>query len=220
MKLTNVKKNSGFTLVELLVVIAIIAGLAAISSPIILRQIARSRATQAINNGKDIYIGLRDYAFANTQMPAPDDTSSNLCLADVFVQGYIKDEKPFFVAGVIHNGGGLAIPGDENITTGNELEALSNVYTYWGVTAAGGIDPTSSSASAPVLSVPTVTVPGAYDVATYDTTDFAGQAVVVTADGAAVSRPIVPADSTIDVENPTVVGTTTVQATLGVLPLE
>ena len=62
MKLKHAKNNAGFTLVELLVVIAIIASLAAISSPIIIKQIAKSRATQAINNAKDIAIGIKDGA--------------------------------------------------------------------------------------------------------------------------------------------------------------
>ena len=99
MKLIHAKNRPGFTLVELLVVIAIIAVLAAILSPIIIGQINKSRATGAINNAKDIHIGLRDYCINRGALPLADSTT-NEDLVPVFSKGYIKDEKPFWVKGV------------------------------------------------------------------------------------------------------------------------
>ena len=186
MKLKNSKKNSGFTLVELLVVIAIIAGLAAISSPIIIKQIAKARATQAINNAKDIYVGLRDMSM-KTGQPLPivkagtytSGSGSNEILGEVFYQGFLEDEKPFYVKGVVG-----AVEGDGDIAT-SILEQNSNVFTYFENGNTGlGINPVTAVANTPLLSSPNVTATGtAFNVCTYNTAAYGNQAVVLRADG-------------------------------------
>lgn len=196
MKLKHAKKNSGFTLVELLVVIAIIAALAAISSPIIIRQIARSRATQAINNSKDIMIGLRDMSIAEGNL-ATRQGNANLSLASAFGGGYIVDEKPFFVSGVAG-----AIEGDGDLTgvawdrvaqkatAGKALETNSNVFAYFD-DGTVGINVVTAVANVPVLATPVVKA-GVFNAVVYQNAAFGGQAVVVRADASAAASPLNP----------------------------
>lgn len=172
MKLKHAKKNSGFTLVELLVVIAIIAALAAISSPIIIRQIARSRATQALNNGKDIYVGLREFAFNRAGVCPATAASSTEALAVLFTSGVVTDEKPFYVKGIDT----AYIPGDED----KLLEAGENVYAYY-----PGRNIQKDKADSPIISTPASTAAVLY-TAEFLTAPFGGQAVVINTDGSGV----------------------------------
>ena len=193
MKLKHAKKNSGFTLVELLVVIAIIAALAAISSPIIIRQIARSRATQAINNSKDIYVAVRDYAFARGGK-SPDNNgaaTSTLILNKLFTTGACRDEKPFFVAGI----NGLAAGNEDADLTSLAGTDTENAFNYFvhtaasggnGETAGQGVNITNGASNNPVLTTPQGSVTAGTLVAfRWDTAPFGGQAVVLYSDGAA-----------------------------------
>jgi prepilin-type N-terminal cleavage/methylation domain-containing protein len=59
----NPNYRRGFTLVELLVVIVIIASLAALSAPMIMRQVKKAAQTEAISNSKQI--GLAMFEFEN-----------------------------------------------------------------------------------------------------------------------------------------------------------
>ena len=61
MKMTKTKLAKGFTLVELLVVIAIIAALAALSTPVVLKQQKKASLAEAINNAKQISYLMRDW---------------------------------------------------------------------------------------------------------------------------------------------------------------
>lgn len=195
MKLKHAKKNSGFTLVELLVVIAIIAGLAAISSPIIIQQIAKSRATQAVNNGRDIHIGLRDQSITTGSALSARAGNANLSLSETFARGFILDEKPFYVKGVPG-----AIPGDGDvsgkafnsstgaITQGNVLEVNTNVFSYFdnGTTGANLV---TDIPNAPLLATPVVAA-GVFNAMTYNVASFGSQAVIVRVDGSVTTTPI------------------------------
>ncbi|MGB1874861.1 MAG: type II secretion system protein, partial [Akkermansiaceae bacterium] len=61
MKMTKHNMAKGFTLVELLVVIAIIAALAALSTPVVLKQQKKAALAEAINNAKQIGYLMKDY---------------------------------------------------------------------------------------------------------------------------------------------------------------
>ena len=188
MKLKHTKKNAGFTLVELLVVIAIIAGLAAISSPIIIRQISRARATQALNNGKDIYVGIRDYAFQRGGATMAAEATSYQTFQRLFNAGILQDEKPFFVTGVT----GKEL-GDEN----NSLDADENVYSYFAASASGGAGAniTNGATNNPIIGAPIGDTDGTMIASTWDTAPFGGQAVIVFADGAAITFPLLAASA-------------------------
>jgi prepilin-type N-terminal cleavage/methylation domain-containing protein len=211
--------TSGFTLIEILLVISIIAGLAAISSPIVLRQIARSRATQAVNNAKSIGVGLRDYALLHGSMPAPSGATSNESFLPLFREGFIVDEKPFSVIGVIVNGR-TSVPGDEDITGNAALGDPANcVFTYWGISDSLGVDPISLSSFTPVLGVPVnATFVDNFKATTFQSTDFAGQAVVLFSDNSCRVLPI-GSNGTIEVNEPLIINTTIAQGSFAVLPL-
>jgi len=194
MKLKHAKKTSGFTLVELLVVIAIIAALAAISSPIILRQVKRSRATAATNNAKDIYQGLRDFSTSYGASVGSDTgdkvesgwagTDANDYLTLLFDSGIVQDEKPFYV-----NIGTKYAEGDGDISSGNILEDGANSFAVFVLAGNDGV-PIIDIANAPLMSCPFDTVNGTattYQSNIYDKAAFGGKAVVLRADGSAVS---------------------------------
>ncbi len=77
----NTKKSKGFTLVELLVVIAIIAGLAAVSTPVIIKVKEKAKKVSAINACKAVEVAVN--AFENDynylpfvgSSPSGDNTS-------------------------------------------------------------------------------------------------------------------------------------------------
>jgi len=157
------KKTAGFTLVELLVVIAIIAALAAISSPIIIRQIARSRATTAISNSKDIYAGVRAFAFERGGETPTPNTDANTSLRTLFATSAITDEKPFFVPGID--------PGF--------------VFAYYGEDTTSGVNIVNDEANTPILSAPAITA-GTIYAGQFAIDSFGGQAVICRKDGSAV----------------------------------
>lgn len=167
------KKTAGFTLVELLVVIAIIAALAAISSPIIIRQIARSRATQALNNGKDIHVGIREFAFNRAGATPVAGADANVSLATLFTAGVITDEKPFFVRGLTN---ATFIAGDED----GSLETGENCFSYY-----PGTNFQSDKGNTPVLSIPAVDNATLY-AGRFFTSPFGGQAAVIHIDGSGI----------------------------------
>jgi prepilin-type N-terminal cleavage/methylation domain-containing protein len=69
----NPTHRHGFTLVELLVVIVIIASLAALSAPMIMRQVKKAAQTEAISNSKQI--GLAMFEFENDYGSFPDSAT-------------------------------------------------------------------------------------------------------------------------------------------------
>jgi prepilin-type N-terminal cleavage/methylation domain-containing protein len=106
-KTPNMKTNStraAFTLIELLVVISIIAILAGIAMPIYAKIIMNGKQTNALNNARQIGLGLRLYANDYDAYPTKKNTygedikTSN----DVFrslVPTYVDNEKVFAVGG-------------------------------------------------------------------------------------------------------------------------
>ena len=146
--------------------VAMIAGLAAVSSPIIIRQKTGSRAPMVITNGKDIYVGMRDYAFKNGgQLPeAGNIRSSNEYFKAFFESGSIVDDSSFYVKGV---------PGAAAPNGNKQLESGENVF---GVIP--GVNITNDSANTPVLIAP-------FAFGELDPEGFSNQIAIVTSDGAA-----------------------------------
>lgn len=160
-----------------LMAVPAIASLAAISSPIIIRQIARSRATTALSNGKDIYVGLRVYAFEHGgKCPGKsgDERSSNEILRELFKAGSVQDEKPFYVKGVPN-----AFEGDGDISDDEALSMGENIWAY-----APGANITNDYAHRPLLVAPLKYDDDGKVIA--DASVFGGQLIVVCTDGSAV----------------------------------
>src|SRR5436190_23517870 len=82
MKTSTHKNRSGFTLIELLVLISIIAVIVALSMPAFAAFMLRGRMTQQLNDGRQIYLGMRNYAAETSHggtFPAykdPDDANT------------------------------------------------------------------------------------------------------------------------------------------------
>ena len=83
MKMTKTKLAKGFTLVELLVVIAIIAALAALSTPVVLKQQKKASLAEAVNNAKQIGYLMKDYDDSFGNYPLLDDTQDTTAPAAV-----------------------------------------------------------------------------------------------------------------------------------------
>jgi len=146
-----------------------VPALAAISSPIIIRQLKKSRVTTAINNSKDIYVGMRVYAFDNGgQLPAAsgENQSANSYFRTFYRLGAIQDEKPFYVKGVSG-----AVEPDENTNGENFLSRGENIF---GVAADRNI--TNGHFNTPLMIAPFVS-------GKLDGESFAGQVVVLRIDG-------------------------------------
>jgi prepilin-type N-terminal cleavage/methylation domain-containing protein len=169
MKMTKTKLAKGFTLVELLVVIAIIAALAALSTPVVLKQQKKANATQAINNAKQIWLLLFEYDQDNGAYPAAG-TSSNANFQVFGTEGYTSSEDIFYTKTAI---AGFTKP-DGDISSGNFADAGEVGFGY--VEGAS----TGSVSSTPLVAAPPLT---ATDTATFDANAFGGSAVVLQNDG-------------------------------------
>ena len=101
----TIRKHSGFTLIELLVVISIIAIIAALAMPAFSSFMLKGRMADQLNNGRQIYLGMRNYASEISHggsFPAykdPDDASSLVQNSneafEVLVPRYLDDKKVF-----------------------------------------------------------------------------------------------------------------------------
>jgi len=180
-KILFVRHKQGFTLVELLVVIAIIASLAAISAPIMLREIARSRATQALNNGKDIYAGIRDHAFQNSgrSVTRGSESTSSGIFTNLFDAGFIRDEKSFFVRG---------FPGKVEGNGDGMLETDENCFSVFVDQSSGeGVNIQNAPPNAPLLASPFGDASGTLVDSRWNFSAYGGLCVVVYWDGAAIA---------------------------------
>lgn len=109
MKVTNRNMKKGFTLVELLVVIAIIAALAAMATPVIMKQNKKAAMTEATSNAKQIFYLLVEFDQDLGEFPGDDTavdelsgytgSNSNDYFAQLIEGGYIKSEEIFYAKG-------------------------------------------------------------------------------------------------------------------------
>lgn len=155
--------------------ILVIPALAAISSPIIIRNISRSRATTALSNSKDIYTGLQSYANQNDgNLPAknPDFSGSNEYFRTFFENEIFYFEQPFYIKGV--DG---AVQPDENKTGANALSRGENCFAY-----VPGVNLSNAHSNTPLLAAPLINVGGTIEV---DVDAFGGQLLVLNSDGSA-----------------------------------
>lgn len=100
------RRHSAFTLIELLVVISIIAILAAFAVPAFAGFMAKARMKDQMNNGRQIYFGLRNYASDSShggRFPIyadPDDASTLVTTSNqafqILLPRYLDDKRPFF----------------------------------------------------------------------------------------------------------------------------
>ena len=113
MKLTQRHMRKGFTLVELLVVIAIIAALAAMATPVIMKQNKKASMTEATSNAKQVFYLMiefdQDYGEFPGDETAIDDlagytgSNSNDYLAQLIEGGLTKSEEIFYAKGGASN---------------------------------------------------------------------------------------------------------------------
>ena len=133
MKLTQKNTLKGFTLVELLVVIAIIAALAAMATPVILKQKKKADMTEAVNNAKQIFYLMIEFDGDFGEFPSDasaadiDTTGTGVTLGtstsnDYFKQfiagGYTKSEEIFYAKSTITKK-------PDNVLKGDALELES-----------------------------------------------------------------------------------------------
>lgn len=122
MKITRKHINKGFTLVELLVVIAIIASLAAMATPVIMKQQKKAAMTEATSNAKQVFYLMVDFDNDFGEFPgdetAIDELSgysgnnSNDYLAQLIEGGYTQSEEIFYA-----KGGGSSNKKPDNVTS-------------------------------------------------------------------------------------------------------
>jgi prepilin-type N-terminal cleavage/methylation domain-containing protein len=138
MKLTQKNTLKGFTLVELLVVIAIIAALAAMATPVILKQKKKADMTEAVNNAKQIFYLMIEFDGDFGEFPSDassadiDTTGTGITLGtstsnDFFKQfiagGYTKSEEIFYAKSTITKK-------PDNVLKGDALEAGECGFAY------------------------------------------------------------------------------------------
>lgn len=95
----------GFTLIELLVVISIIAIIAAMAMPAFSNFMLKSRMADQLNNGRQIYLSMRNYASETSHggsFPAYKDTDDANTLVqnsneafEILLPRYLDDKRPF-----------------------------------------------------------------------------------------------------------------------------
>ncbi len=179
MKLTKRNISKGFTLVELLVVIAIIAALAAMATPVIMKQNKKAAMTEATSNAKQIFYLLVEFDQDYGEFPGDDTavdelsgysgSNSNDYLAQLIEGGYTKSEEIFYAKGGASNN-----KKPDNVIT-NKTDQLKKGEC--GFAYVKGMS-TSDNSGRPVLFAP-------YDASQKFKPDpYDGKAVVLRIDGA------------------------------------
>jgi prepilin-type N-terminal cleavage/methylation domain-containing protein len=191
--MTKTKLAKGFTLVELLVVIAIIAALAALSTPVVLKQQKKASATEAVNNAKQMFILLFEFDQDNGGYPGSSlrnstglvSASSNGAFKEFLISSAIDTEEIFYA----NTGWSVQPDGDIGVaptyTTGLAAGECGFQYIMKGADESFGT--TSPSA------VPLVVTPGIDAALTggeFNINAFGGKAVILFNDGSCKSLPI------------------------------
>jgi prepilin-type N-terminal cleavage/methylation domain-containing protein len=101
----KIRKQSAFTLIELLVVISIIAIIAALAMPAFTSIMLKSRMSDQMNNGRQIYLAMRSYSSETSNggvFPAYTDPDDPNTLAkdtneafEILLKRHLDDKKVF-----------------------------------------------------------------------------------------------------------------------------
>ena len=187
-------KRQGFTLIELLVVIAIIAALASVSYGPILNQLNKGDQNMALQNMKQIGVGLSD--FSNDYGAYPDDETAALIqerqpdlnygpMTGEYSNDYLRQlftkmdsEKNFYCK--LQGEMGRTHEPDEKIANGKGLTKGECGFAY--VMKANKTGLPVPDTRTPVLMTPVFEVGATGDDVTFDYDSFRGNAFVLLLD--------------------------------------
>lgn len=191
--MTKNKLAKGFTLVELLVVIAIIAALAALSTPVVLKQQKKASLAQAVNNAKQIGYLFKDYddtygAFPSTgvEFGFTAAATSNLIFDRLYLAGFYDGDEEIFYAKTAFS---KKPDGDE---VGTRRCAAGEVGFGYMTGAMGAAMSSSNNSSLPLIVTPQTGV----TATTFDAGAFGGSMVYLEIGGAVKTLPISAASMT------------------------
>jgi len=186
MKMTKNKLAKGFTLVELLVVIAIIAALAALSTPVVLKQQKKASLAQAVNNAKQIGYLFKDFEDAYGAYPGTaaeyglgSSATSNEVFEKFYDAGFYEGDEEVFYAKATFT---KKPDGDE---VGTARCAAGEVGFGYSTNVANGLS-SSDNAGLPLIFTPQTAVAAA----TFDSNAFGGSMVYLEIGGAVKTLPI------------------------------
>ncbi len=186
MKMTKNKLAKGFTLVELLVVIAIIAALAALSTPVVLKQQKKASLAQAVNNAKQIGYLFKDFEDAYGAYPGTAaeyglaaSATSNTVFEKFYDAGFYDGDEEIFYAKATFT---KKPDGDEVAAA---RCAAGEVGFGYSTNVANGLS-SSDNAGLPLIFSPQTAVAAA----TFDSNAFGGSMVYLEIGGAVKTLPI------------------------------
>ena len=186
MKMTKNKLAKGFTLVELLVVIAIIAALAALSTPVVLKQQKKASLAQAVNNAKQIGYLFKDFEDAYGAYPGTAaeyglaaSATSNEVFEKFYDAGFYDGDEEIFYAKATFT---KKPDGDE---AGTARCAAGEVGFGYSTNVANGLS-SSDNAGLPLIFTPQTAVAAT----TFDSNAFGGSMVYLEIGGAVKTLPI------------------------------